>query len=220
MSGRVLVGNVAALALALGSGRASADGPALGLDDLAAYRAALIDRTGTNAKPGGAPVSVGFRELWSHPGAYQGRRVEVRGRVVRRFRQGAFGTFPPLAEVWAVSPAGDPFCLVYPESRKTSAPEPTGTVRFAGTFLKQVRYQGGDGPRLAPLIVGPRPPTALEPAPSEAPRPVPSIRWLDGTVGLAAACFVALMLARQHLRRPRRPPEPDAEPPPVFEDGP
>ena len=222
MRGRALAalgGIVAALALGPGLPRASADDAALGIADLAAYRAALIDQPGSTSE--GSPVAVGFRELWSHPEVYQGRRVQVQGRVVRRFRQGAFGTFPPLAEVWAVSPAGDPFCLVYPEPPARSASEPTGTVRFVGTFLKRLRYQGGDGPRLAPLIVGPKPPTALERASSKAPNSSRSIPWLDWMVGLVAATFVALVLAWQHLRRPaRRPLDLDAAPPPVFDDEP
>jgi hypothetical protein len=123
-----------------------------------------------------------------------------------------------LAEVWAVTPSGDPFCLVFPEPRETSALEPTGPVRFVGTFLKQVRYQGGDGPRLAPLIVGPKPPAALESAPSKTPGPGPSIPWLEGAAGLAVACFVGLVLARQHLRRPLRPREIGVEPLPFLVD--
>ena len=69
---------------------------------------------------------VGFRELWDHPETYRGRRVQVEGRVVRRFRQGAFGTFPPLDEVWAVSPAGDPFCLVFPATPEAGGARVTG----------------------------------------------------------------------------------------------
>ena len=113
---------------------------------------------------------VGFRELWNHPTTYQGRRVQVQGRLVRRFRQGSFGTFPPLEEAWVFSPAGDPFCLVFPAPRdlgetkaetKTKMPGAAGSVRFAGTFLKLLEYQGADGPRRAPLIVGPAPPVAV-----------------------------------------------------------
>jgi hypothetical protein len=216
MVGRVLSGIVAALTLVPGPGRASAEDPALGLADLAAYRAALIDRAGASSEE--PVVEVGFRALWTHPQAYQGRRVQVRGRVVRRFRQGPIGTFPALAEVWAVAPSGDPFCLVFPEPEPKSAPEPTGVIRFVGTFLKQVRYQGGDGPRLAPLIVGPNPPALLEPATPQTPNPGPSISWTEAAVAMLAAGFVGLVLARQHLRRPRRPPDPDVEPPPSFVD--
>src|SRR4051794_33974791 len=103
-AGRVLLLILGALA----PGRAWADEdrePALSLSDLTPYRAAL------ETKGGAAPArAVTFRELWARPDAYGGRGVGVEGRVVRRFRQGAFGPFPPLTEVWTVSGAGDPFC--------------------------------------------------------------------------------------------------------------
>ena len=95
----------------------------LTLSDLAAYRAALEGK----AEPTGPAVAVTFRELWDHPERYQGRRVRVEGRVARRFRQGAFGTFPPLVEAWAVSPAGDPFCLVFPASTGKVADSKAGS---------------------------------------------------------------------------------------------
>ena len=44
-------------------------------------------------------------------------------------------------------------------------PEPGRMVRFTGTFLKMVRYAGGDGARLAPLIVGDQPPTCVSAEP-------------------------------------------------------
>src|SRR6185437_9218161 len=98
----------------------------------------------------------------AHPDRYQGRRVQVEGRLVRRFRQDAIGKFPALVEAWAVSPAGDPFCLVFPATAGKSEPGPA-TVRFEGTFLKLIRYQGGDVARLAPLLVGPQAPVAAAP---------------------------------------------------------
>ena len=123
---------------------------------------------------------------------------------MRRFRQEAFGTFPPLTEAWAVSPAGDPFCLVFPNPDPASRATPAlGTpVRFDGTFLKQVRYQGGDGPRLAPLIVGGGPPIASAKAPAP-PRPRRGYgSTLDWTAGLIVAGFVVLFVARMHLNKP------------------
>ena len=213
-----------AIAIVIGPLRARAGEPALTIADLAAYRAALSGSA--SARKGETPpVAVGFRELWDRPEAYQGKRVRVQARVARRFHQGAFGTFPQLAEVWAVSPSGDPFCLVYPEpkGRSPRAPEPTGTVRFVGTFLKQVRYEGRDGARLAPLIVGTEPPTALGPEPVAATIASPSIPWLDWTIGLLAAAVVVVVLASQYLRRPVRLRRgsrlnPGLEPPPVFEE--
>jgi hypothetical protein len=224
-----------ALVLAPGVPTAAADPSdesALTIADLAAYREALSGK-GATAVP---PAPVGFRALWEHPEVYRGRRVQVRGRLVRRFRQGPFGTFPALEEAWVVSPAGDPLCLVFPATAtpssgaataKAKAPDPTsGQVRFAGKFLKVVKYQGGDGPRLAPLIVGPAPPSAIATATDREPRPsptrVPGAGWtrLDWALGLAGALLVVLVLARQHLRRPARPLGRIGEdtPAPTFDD--
>jgi hypothetical protein len=200
---------------------------ALTVADLAAYRAAL---SGTGVREKAVPV--GFRELWDHPATYQGRRVQVEGRIVRRFRQGAFGTFPPLEEAWAFSPAGDPFCLVFPEtSNGEKSPgravqgqgQDQDQVRFVGTFLKRVEYQGGDGPRLALLIVGPAPPVAVRLASnsksSTAEDPGFHLSRLDWAIGLAAAAVVAMVLARQHLRGPvRRPSNVEIPPAPLFDD--
>jgi hypothetical protein len=217
----------------------------LSLADLAAYRAALSGKaTADDARPSDPPARVGFRDLWDHPDAYRGRRVTVHGRVARIFRQGPVGSFPPLLQVWIFSTAGNPFNLVFPrpadeagsgptivassstegdrgpEARPgpTAIPGPGRTVRFTGTFLKMVRYAAGDGERLAPLIVGDRPPV---PAPAEPARPgngpskggakgaedpggagldhrggSPSNWWLC----LMLAVVAAGLLARQHLR--------------------
>jgi hypothetical protein len=100
-------------------------------------------------------------------------------------------------------------------------------LSFTGTYLKLVEYQGGDGRRLAPLIVGPAPPVAVAVArdrpPSGVPAEEPPSRRLDWTIGLAAALVVAAVLAYQHLRRPLRRPlelKSRVEPEPVFDDAP
>jgi hypothetical protein len=201
----------------------AAEDQELTVSDLAPYRAALSPPRGTPEPP----AVVGFRALWDHPAAYQGRRVRVEGRLVRRFRQGAFGTFPPLEEAWLTSPKGDPFCLVFPAAAQAEIPVSSQALSFTGTFLKLVEYQGGDGQRLAPLIVGPAPPVAAAVAQDRSPSGVataePPSRRLDWTIGLAAALVVAAVLAYQHLRRPFRPPlelKSRVEPEPVFDDAP
>lgn len=159
----------------------------LGLADLAAYRAALAGRaTGDRARSSDPPVQVGFRELWNSPEVYRGRRVTVRGRVERTFRQGAVGSFPPLVEGWVFTSSGDPLCVVYPRSGEGETDREAGagtkaargaahalddraagqSVEFTGTFLKMVRYAAGDGDRLAPLIVGDHPPALVATAAS------------------------------------------------------
>ena len=137
----------------------------LGLADLTAYRAALSGKATTDgAKGSGPPRSVTFRDLWNHPETWSGRRVQVEGRIVRLFRQDAVGSFPALVEAWLVTPAGDLFCVEFPRDerpeRKDEASEPGRPVKFTGTFLKTIRYAAGDQARLAPLIVGDRPPAA------------------------------------------------------------
>ena len=134
------------LTLLLGSGVASGDDSPLTLADLEAYRLALA------SKPDGPATPVKFRDLWDRPEAYLGRVVKVEGRVARLFRQGRFGEFPPLVEVWVVSPVGDPFCLVFPLVEGRASPEIGASVRFSGTFVKRIKYQGGDAARVAPLF--------------------------------------------------------------------
>jgi len=157
----------------------------LTLADLAGYRAALSGQpTADNANAIDPPKQVHFRDLWDHSDTFRGRRVIVQGRVERIFRQAAVGSFPPLVEVWLTSPAGDPFCVVFPPQERTagndereaatrrdktavslnrrnmplSTPDVGRTVRFTGTFLKMVSYAASDGKRLAPLLVGEQPP--------------------------------------------------------------
>lgn len=201
------------------------DDSGLTLSDLTPYRAAL-------ERPAEGPTAaVTFRDLWNDPSRYRGRRVRVEGRVVRRFKQGAVGTFPALVEVWAVSPVGDPFCLVFPaptaspagEGRSAPDPAPGASVRFEGTYLKKLRYRGSDTDRLAPLIVGSRPPTVTSPAPPrDAAEPQGGPDRTAWVFGLVAAGLVGLALARRHLNAPpRRPSRPagEEEPPPEFVDG-
>jgi hypothetical protein len=222
--------SVALFVLSVSIGSAFAAGESgLTVADLAAYRAALAEPSGSNSE---RPQAVGFRELWDHPRTYQGRRVQVQGRLVRQFRQGAFGTFPPLVEAWIFSPAGDPFCLVFPAAAnhpKMKKADPEGQVKFTGTFLRLLEYPARDGPRLAPLIVGPAPPGAVVPAAGRAAGSGRGAgtsqieRWLEGTIALTLALLVAVVLAFQHLRQPVRRPlrrDPVVEPAPIFDDAP
>jgi hypothetical protein len=197
--------------LAVAAAGAGEDAPPLSLADLGDYRAALAAPKGTAP----APVPVTFRDLWDHPERYKGRRVQVEGKVVRRFRQGAVGSFPALEEAWAVTPAGDPFCLVFPDAKGSAGPAPD-SVRFAGTFLRTIRFAAKDTARLAPLIVGPRPPETI---PSAAQTHPPGARFsgLDWMLGVGAALVVAFVLAWQHARKPvRRPTLPEIGLPPQF----
>jgi len=186
----------------------------LGLADLAGYRAALSGKaTADDARAADPPAQVHFRDLWNRPDAFRGRHVIVEGRVLRIFRQEPVGSFPALAEVWITATSGDPFCLVSPQAGPTATPipEPGRDVRFTGTFLKMVRYAASDGARLAPLVVGDRPPTS-QPADAVLRAiggPVPDASldrwsWSPATwaLGLSTAALAAVLLAWWHLNTP------------------
>jgi hypothetical protein len=221
------------------AGRDEEPGDRIGLADQAAYRAALSGKpTADDARPSDPPKPVGFRDLWEHPEAHRGRRITIRGRLERTFRQGAVGSFPPLVEAWVFSAAGDPFCVVYPRPDESSGESPPAggsdkgkagpgrPVRFTGTFLKTVRYPAGDGERLAPLIVGDRPPVPQPAAEADGGPDAPTSgaggifraigggdgrsgagrgSWTIETVamGLILAAIAALMIVWQHLRAAR-----------------
>ncbi|MDR3622761.1 MAG: hypothetical protein P4L85_25635 [Paludisphaera borealis] len=186
------------------AGQVEDDAP-LGLADLAAEHAALTGKSDAS----GPPQAVAFRDLWDRPDAWRGRRVIVRGRVARVFRQAAVGSFPPLVEAWIEEPPGNLFCAVF-ASGATDAPAIASgaSVAFTGTFLRRVRYAADDGGRLAPLIVGAEPPrieTRARAKPRDFdPQAAVSV-WSDSTwavglfIGLAG---IALILAWRTLNRP------------------
>jgi hypothetical protein len=181
-----------AIVLLLPSEPRAEDG-SLALEDLSRYQLALR----------ASPTSVrgaSFRDLWEDGDRYRDRSVRVAGRVERRFRQPAVGQLPALTETWIVDELGNPFCLVGPTNTKDEPPA-RSSVRFEGTFLKLVTYQGQDGPRRAPLIVGPSGPTLL-PVTSP-PIAIPEHGTIDWTVGVVVGGFVVSILLLLHLRRPR-----------------
>ena len=188
---------------------AETDGP-FALADIPAYRAALAPNQAQDRAN-----LVSFRDLWDRPEVFQGRRVRVEGRAVVIFHRKAVGQFPALAEIWIYNEASDPFCLVCPEVVGKPTPKPGAMIEFEGTFLRKVRYQGGDVDRLAPLIVGPEVPQIHRQA-AEAPKSVgsPFSGWFIVVIG----GVVVLTFVRVMLRRPRRKAIIE-DPPPLFTDG-
>jgi hypothetical protein len=120
---------------------AGQDDPPLGPADYTAYLEALKPPPGSVEKPA---ELVSFRDLWDRPAEYRGRRVAVAGRVERVFHQGPLGRFPALAEIWIVADSGDPLCIAFAETPAQRAPRPGDLARFEGTFLRLIRYRGGD----------------------------------------------------------------------------
>ncbi|WP_422929957.1 hypothetical protein [Singulisphaera sp. PoT] len=195
---------IASLALAisnLAAARLLADSK-LELVDLPAYRAALTESN----RPKTPPSRVTFRDLWFRGAEFEGKFVQVEGRLARRFHQPPFGTFPSLTEAWLISPAGDPFCVVFPDEKGIDLPK-TGTLQFAGMYLKKVRYEGGDAVRGAPLIVGSQPPKAGAQSPA-APAPRKRSNQLDWAIALGALVVFVAVMFNQYARRPRRRPAP------------
>jgi hypothetical protein len=101
----------------------------------------------------------------------------------------------------------------------TSIPAAGRTIRFAGTFLKMVRYAAGDGIRLAPLVVGSTPPVPLPAGSTAIPsatgdgvaafRTISSgngtgggIGWRTWALGLALAAAAAGAIAWRQIRAP------------------
>lgn len=227
LAGRwVLTVLVCVLAQASACARQVADDLAsqLGLADMPAYHAALSGKaTADDASPAAAPRAVSFRDLWDHADAWRGRRVIVQARIARVFRQDAVGSFPPLVEAWLSTRAGDLFCVVFPQDKTDApqySPEVGNQIAFTGTFLKSIRYAAKDQARLAPLIVGDRPPATLAhqtDASAAGPTPEPDAgpgqaagsttsSWTAATwtAGLLLGLAAAGVLAWQHVHGPAR----------------
>jgi hypothetical protein len=204
----------------------------LGLADLAAYRSALSGKAAAGDAHVSEPATpVTFHDLWDHPETWRGRRVQVRGTVSRIFRQDAVGGFPPLVEAWLSTSEGDLFCTVFPTADVLDLGQ---VVTFSGLYLRTIRYAGGDQPRLAPWIVGDRPPASVAMAPRANESAAAALRAIGAsprsqwegqlarrfeswspaawTVGIALGLAGAGVLAWQHVRRPssarRRGPRP------------
>lgn len=171
------------------------DGAPLGADDLPAYHAAL------GRSPGADAPLVSFAALWHEPERHRGQAVTVEGRVVRRFQQAATGVFPALSEVWLLTTDQNLICAVHPAD-VAADPPPTGPVRFTGVALRRLRYTSGDGPRLAPLLVGPAPPTATDPGHPGPEGPPAWTYWLPTLLALAALA-IGLLGVQLRSSRPR-----------------
>ncbi len=182
----------------------------LGLGDLATYARALKGwPTASDNPPSNRPVEVSFRDLWDHPSRYIGRRVMIRGRLERTFRQGAVGEFPPLAESWIFSKIGDPCCAVYPRPSGNPRQATGQPVRFTGIFLRKIRYSASDGDRLAPLLVGDLPPTLdtskrADP-PASHPREASKMAFGSTSLALCLLAISAMLILTRHVPRSWRP---------------
>lgn len=120
---------------------------------------ALFRALNTTSEAPGRIIS--FRELWdAKPGSIIGQ-ISLSGLVIRRFRREAIGQFPPLEELW-VRTDDDGLILVTSRSQSksndevTTESDPTGpgkAITVSGQFLRKIRYEAADSPRIAPWIV-------------------------------------------------------------------
>ena len=152
-----------------------------------AYRDALLGEAGRRRNGCNGPVAqVKFKDLWTHPDDFRGRRVSVqRSGSANLPARSASAPFPHLSK--SGSPRGPATLFVEcsrsatslivarsgptsldaappekPAGEKTGPEIPAGpNVEFTGTFLKIVRYAGADAARLAPLIVGDQQPVPV-----------------------------------------------------------
>lgn len=177
----------------------------LSASDLPAYRKALRFQGEEDAP------KVEFRDLWEHDAEHRNRRVQVQGRVARRFAQPAAGRFPALTEFWLVNPRGEPICVVVPTAALGPDTAPgDDAVSFRGTYLRPIRYEASGGARVAPLVVasaGPKP-VAVE---QSHPRPWAGETELAGALAVLVAVVLLVQFLRKPARRVRR-----VDPDPVF----
>lgn len=199
--------------IALAPTASAQDEDVIGLADVKAYRDALVTSGDDRATP------ASFLDLWDRPETFRGRWVRVEGRVERRFRQAARGDFPALTELWILDAAGNPICLVFPT---TGAGEPGDEIVFDGRFVRIIRYRGPESERLAPLVVGPDPPTLPATPKRQGLEVLPDAAGLEVWIAALLAVVVVTILGLQHVKRRSASRPVYSGPPPEFltgEDG-
>ena len=199
-----------AILLTIGLGRTEIDAISpLDLADVTAYLRAF------ETDPDAPAVPVDRVGLLERPGVWKGRRVEVAGRIARRFTQGAWGDLPALAEVWIVDARQGPLCLIHPldappggNGSSPPAPRRGDWVTFRGISIRPLRYGAtADGrQRVAPLLAGP-----ASPVPSARPggETVPpgldfaaQRRIMDWGLTILLGSLALMMLLRVRLSTP------------------
>ncbi len=128
---------------------------------------------------------VFFAHLWDQPQKFRGVPIRLDGTARRvLYHESKQSRTGWLYEIWMFTPdsQGHPYVCVSEEAPKGF---PVGNniserVVFYGYFLKLMKYDAGDLPRAAPLLIGRIVWTA--PAPSGSPNR--SVYWLAGAVAM------------------------------------
>ena len=137
------------------------DKTVVGFRDMAAY-VLLLDRTRGMARSDltdQARRDVFYAHLWDFPKDYRGVLVHVSGTALQALYYPSKNSRTGwIYEVWIVDPdlTKNPFVCV---SEEVPQGFPIGKnlseqVSFDGFFLKLMRYEAGDVPRAAPMLVG------------------------------------------------------------------
>ncbi len=97
--------------------------------------------------------------LWERPEQYRGVPVHLLGTAMRVLRyESKLSKTGWLYEAWIVTPDANryPYCCVTEEAPDgfPIGPDVSERVVFNGYFLKLMKYQAGDVPRGAPMLVG------------------------------------------------------------------
>jgi hypothetical protein len=143
---------------------------------------------------------VFFAHLWDQPKEFRGVPVRLSGTARRvLYYKSKLSRTGWLYETWMFTPdsQGHPYVCVSEEAPKGF---PVGAnlserVSFDGYFLKLMRYDAGDVPRAAPLLVG-RVVWTPEAAPVSSNR---SLYWMLG--GVAVMFMISLYRWVRQLRR-------------------
>lgn len=100
---------------------------------------------------------VSFRELWQADPGLKDEPLIISGVVFRRFRTEPRGQFPSLEELW-IRTDDDGLAVVTnivpPKDEKAGIDrtEPGSPVRLVAWFLRKIRYEAEDEPRIAPWL--------------------------------------------------------------------
>jgi hypothetical protein len=152
--------------------------------------------------------------LWERPELYRGVPIHLLGSALRVLRyESKLSQTGWLYEAWIVSPDARtyPYACVFEEAPEgfPLGPDLAERVVFNGYFLKILRYQAGDVPRGAPLLIGR---IGWDPQPS-APPAGRSNRTLYWSLVILAVLFLISLGRWSHqlfraLSSPRRPSPP------------
>jgi hypothetical protein len=186
------------------------DKTSLSFRDMAAYDLLLTRaREATPADLAGrSRRDVFYAHLWDQPKGYRGVPVHLLGTARRvLYYKSKLSRTGWLYEAWVFTPDGqnNPYVCVFEEAPKgfPVGPNVSERVVFNGYFLKLMRYEAGDVPRAAPLLVGR---IGWTPRPDASGSPDRSAYWLAGAVAVMFLISLArwiVQLRRSLAPKPR-----------------